>query len=138
MRGHGNKISVRFKSTGERAMATWKRLTRENKPVDVNLDAVIYMQEHEGFTALHFAAYGGDRTQSISVSETPDEIHNYLHCTRTTRSVRRNRVSRFEASLSLLWLIHHASSTKLTGLKEKVFPPQKRKPSEYARGVYGS
>jgi hypothetical protein len=76
--GHGNKTSVRFKSTGERAMATWKRLTRENKPVDVNLDAVIYMQEHEGFTALHFAAYGGDRTQSISVSETPDEIHKLL------------------------------------------------------------
>jgi hypothetical protein len=78
MRGHGNKTSVRVKSTGEGAMPTWKRLTRENKPVDVNLDAVIYMQEHEGFTALHFAAYGGDRTQSISVSETPDEIHKLL------------------------------------------------------------
>ena len=76
--GHGNKTSVQVKSTGEEAMPTWKRLTRENKPVDVNLDAVIYMQEHEGFTALHFAAYGGDRTQSISVSETPDEIHKLL------------------------------------------------------------
>jgi hypothetical protein len=76
--GRPKQYEVLIKSTGERAMATWKRLTRENKPVDVNLDAVIYMQEHEGFTALHFAAYGGDRTQSISVSETPDEIHKLL------------------------------------------------------------
>jgi hypothetical protein len=70
-------------------MSTWKRLSRENKPVDVNLDAVIYMQEHEGYTALHFAAYGGDCTQSISVSETPDEFTNYLRCTRTSRLLRR-------------------------------------------------
>jgi hypothetical protein len=59
-------------------MATWKRLTRDEKPVDVNLDTVIYMQVHDGFTALHFAAYGGDHTQYIAVRETPDEIHRLL------------------------------------------------------------
>jgi hypothetical protein len=60
-------------------MATWKRLQRtgEGRIVDVNLDTVLYMQQSEKYTILHFAAsIGADRRPYTPyVKETPDQIH---------------------------------------------------------------
>jgi len=59
-------------------MATWKRLTNvEGQKVDVNLDAVAYIEpQTDGGSWIHFV--GGriseGRTFALGVSETPDAI----------------------------------------------------------------
>jgi hypothetical protein len=59
-------------------MATWKRLTNvEGQKVDINLDAVAYIEpQTDGGSWIHFV--GGriseGRTFALAVKETPDAI----------------------------------------------------------------
>ena len=57
-------------------MATWKRLTRTGslaEKVDVNLEAIAYMQWYDDATTIVFAS--GDRLNNLAVKENPDDIH---------------------------------------------------------------
>jgi hypothetical protein len=57
-------------------MAHWKRLTSsDGSKVDVNLDNVAYIQRYGDYTTVTFSAGRGDGTISVTVKETPDEIH---------------------------------------------------------------
>jgi hypothetical protein len=59
-------------------MATWKRLTRSTgpaEPIDVNMDAVAFMQGHTDHTKIYFAVSDGERLRGVNVKETPDQIH---------------------------------------------------------------
>jgi hypothetical protein len=59
-------------------MAHWKRLTdTDGDQIDVNMDAVAYLQEFKDHTAIHFA--GGlsaeGKAMIAGVREKPDTIH---------------------------------------------------------------
>jgi hypothetical protein len=59
-------------------MATWKRLTRSTgpaEPIDVNMDAVAYMQGHTDHTKIYFAVSDSEPKRGLNVKETPDQIH---------------------------------------------------------------
>jgi hypothetical protein len=62
-------------------VATWKRLTRHSSDdgglVDVNIDAVVYIEHADQYTTLRFAVLGAEagRLHRVRVNETPDEIH---------------------------------------------------------------
>jgi hypothetical protein len=62
-------------------VAIWKRLTRHGSDdggfVDVNIDAVVYMEHADEYTTLRFAVVGAEagRLHRVRVTETPDEIH---------------------------------------------------------------
>jgi len=59
-------------------MATWKRLTRSTglaEPIDVNMDAVAYMQWHADHTKIYFTVSDGEPLRGLNVKETPDQIH---------------------------------------------------------------
>jgi hypothetical protein len=62
-------------------MATWKRLTYSssgNPKVDVKMDNVAYIARFTStYTTLYFTAGAGESSSlaSVSVTETPDEIH---------------------------------------------------------------
>jgi hypothetical protein len=62
-------------------VATWKRLTRHGSDdgglVDVNIDAVVYIEHADQYTTLRFAVLGAEagRLHRVRVKETPDEIH---------------------------------------------------------------
>jgi hypothetical protein len=65
-------------------MAHWKRLTgTDGDQIDVNMDAVAYLQEFKDRTAIHFV--GGvsveGKAMIVGVKEKPDTIHlaNPLH-----------------------------------------------------------
>jgi hypothetical protein len=59
-------------------MATWKRLSRMTvgEQVDVNMDTVLHMQRFKDQTTIHFAVSQGDTVYTLTVKETPDEIHS--------------------------------------------------------------
>ena len=68
-------------------MAHWKRLTgTDGDQIDVNMDAVAYLQEFKDHTAIHFV--GGvsaeGKAMIVGVNEKPDTIHlaNPLRATR--------------------------------------------------------
>jgi hypothetical protein len=68
----------------EVGMAHWKRLTgTDGDQIDVNMDAVAYLQELKNHTAIHFV--GGLSAEGkaiiVGVREKPDTIHsaNPLH-----------------------------------------------------------
>lgn len=59
-------------------MATWKRLTRTTgtaEKIDVNMDAVVHMQWLKDHTLMHFAVPAGEFVHTVTVTETPDQIH---------------------------------------------------------------
>ena len=59
-------------------MPTWKRLTRTGslaEKVDVNLEAIAYMQWYDDATTIVFVASSGDRLINLAVKESPDDIH---------------------------------------------------------------
>jgi hypothetical protein len=57
-------------------MADWKRLTdTSGNEVDVNLDNVAYIIRYGDYTSITFSAGHGLGSISVSVKETPDEIH---------------------------------------------------------------
>ena len=65
-------------------MAHWKRLTgTDGDQIDINMDAVAYLQEFKDHTAIHFV--GGlsaeGKAMIVGVKEKPDTIHlaNPLH-----------------------------------------------------------
>jgi hypothetical protein len=57
-------------------MATFKRLTHSGgEQVDVNMDAIVHIQQHPNHTTIFFAVYDGRQVHTVFVKETPDEIH---------------------------------------------------------------
>jgi hypothetical protein len=62
-------------------VAIWKRLTRHGSDdggfVDVNIDAVVYMEHADEYTTLRFVVTGAEagRLHRVRVKQTPDEIH---------------------------------------------------------------
>jgi hypothetical protein len=59
-------------------MATWKRLHRigpEGSEVDVNMNAAVHMQRFKDLTRIYFSVAASDSVHTLSVRETPDEIH---------------------------------------------------------------
>jgi hypothetical protein len=58
-------------------MATFKRLrlASEGTEIDVNMDTVLHMQRYENHTTLHFAVMSSEKVLTLSVRETPDQIH---------------------------------------------------------------
>ena len=44
--------------------------------VDVNMDTVLHMQRFKDQTTIHFAVSQGDTVYTLTVKETPDEIHS--------------------------------------------------------------
>jgi hypothetical protein len=60
-------------------MATWKRLTRDSSgtPIDVNLEHVVQIEREAGwaYSVLTFEFPADFPGASLSVKETPDEIH---------------------------------------------------------------
>jgi hypothetical protein len=63
-------------------MAHWKRLTStDGGQIDVNMDAVAYLQEFKDHTAIHFVGGLSAEGKAIGVREKPDTIHlaNPLH-----------------------------------------------------------
>jgi len=63
-------------------MAHWKRLTgTDGDQIDVNMDAVAYLQEFKDHTAIHFVGSAEGKAMIVGVKEKPDTIHlaNPLH-----------------------------------------------------------
>jgi hypothetical protein len=63
-------------------MAHWKRLTgTDGDQIDVDMDAVAYLQEFKGHTGIHFVGGLDGRARIVGVREKPDTIHlaNPLH-----------------------------------------------------------
>ena len=63
-------------------MAHWKRLTgTDGDQIDVNMDAVAYLQEFKDHTAIHFV--GGvsaeGKAMIVGVNEKPDTITWQIH-----------------------------------------------------------
>jgi hypothetical protein len=59
-------------------MAVWKRLTRTGslaEKVDVNLEAIAYMQWYDDATTIVFVGSSGDRLVNLAVKEKPGDIH---------------------------------------------------------------
>jgi len=59
-------------------MAMWKRLHRtgpEANEIDVNMDAAVHMQRSKDSTTIYFSVATSDSVHTLSVRETPDEIH---------------------------------------------------------------
>jgi hypothetical protein len=69
----------------EAKMAHWKRLTRtkgqlrreagETQAIDVNMDTVIHMQGFKDHTTIYFCVSSAEGVSSLSVEETPEQIH---------------------------------------------------------------
>jgi len=71
-------------SSSDQELSHWKRLTgTDGDQIDVNMDAVAYLQEFKDHTAIHFV--GGmsaeGKAMIVGVKEKPDTIHlaNPLH-----------------------------------------------------------
>jgi hypothetical protein len=65
-------------------MAHWKRLTgTDGDQIDVNMDAVAYLQDFKDHTAIHFVSglSAEGKAMLVGVREKPDTIHlaNPLH-----------------------------------------------------------
>jgi hypothetical protein len=80
-------------------MAHWKRLTStDGGQIDVNMDAVAYLQEFKDHTAIHFV--GGlsaeGKATIVGVREKPDTIHLAIHFTQP-RCSRNSCWTRFRA-----------------------------------------
>ena len=65
-------------------MAHWKRLTgTDGDQIDVNMDAVAYLQEFKDHTAIHFV--GGvsaeGKAMIVGVKEKPDPFTWQIHST---------------------------------------------------------
>lgn len=57
-------------------MAIWKRLTRsDGQLIDVNMDTVLHMQGFKDHTNLHFAVSAKGSVYSVSIKETPHQVH---------------------------------------------------------------
>jgi hypothetical protein len=59
-------------------MANWKRATEsDGTSVDINVDNVAFMNRRGGTTSIYFIGGRSDSgsAPSLSVKETPDEIH---------------------------------------------------------------
>jgi hypothetical protein len=59
-------------------MAHWKRLTgTDGDQIDVNMDAVAYLQEFKDHTSIHFVAglIAEGKAMIVGVKEKPDTIH---------------------------------------------------------------
>ena len=57
-------------------MPVWKRLTTvSGEPIDVNLDQVCFMVQHDDCTSLHFPAAKADAFKVRRVKEKMEEIH---------------------------------------------------------------
>ena len=77
-------IQSSHRSDHEAGMAHWKRLTgTDGDQIDVNMDAVAYLQEFKDHTSIHFVAglIAEGKAMIVGVKEKPDTIHlaNPLH-----------------------------------------------------------
>jgi hypothetical protein len=58
-------------------MALWKRLTDASGiSVDVNMEVAAFMHRYRDHTQITFNAGQGESALSVSVQETPDQIHS--------------------------------------------------------------